>query len=56
MTLEDKRMRLELVKVRAARAELEFKIEEKLDEIERIKQHIQAQVAREADLVAKIGE
>lgn len=56
MSLELKRQHLELIKVRAARAELEFKIEEKLDEIERIKAHIQTQLKREEELVAKLGE
>lgn len=50
MSLEYKRKELELVKVAAARAELEFKILEKEDEILRIKQHIQTQLQREAEL------
>lgn len=48
--LEIKRKELELVKVAAARAELEFKILEKLDEIERIKHNIDAQIKREVEL------
>lgn len=50
MSLELKRKELEVVKVAAARAELEFKILEKLDEIERIKQNIEIQFKREAEL------
>lgn len=50
MSLEYKRKELELVKVQAAKAELEFRILERLDEIERIKQHIDAQVKREKEL------
>lgn len=50
VSLELKRKELELVKVAAARAELEFKILEKEDEIDRIKQHIQAQLKREIQL------
>lgn len=48
--LEMKRKELELIKVAAARAELEFKILEKQDEVLRIKEHIQVQLARETQL------
>lgn len=44
MSLELKRKGLELIKVEAAKAELEFRIEEKLEEIERIKAHILVQI------------
>lgn len=44
MSLELKKKKLELIKVQAAQAELEFRIEEKLEEIERIKAHIQVQI------------
>lgn len=54
--LEIKRMKLELIKVAAARHELEFRIEERMEEISRIKEHIQVQVAKEAELSAKIEE
>lgn len=54
MSLETKRKELELIKVAAARAELEFKILEKYDEIERIKAHIQVQLNREAELASEI--
>lgn len=50
MSLETKRKELELIKVAAARAELEFKILEKEDEIERVKAHILVQLKREAEL------
>lgn len=50
MSLDLKRKELELIKVSAAKAELEFRILERLDEIERIKQHIEAQVKREQEL------
>ena len=52
--LEQKRKELELVKVAASRAELEFKILEKEDEIKRIKQNIQIQLQREAELKDEI--
>jgi hypothetical protein len=52
--LELKRMKLELIKVAAARHELEFKIEERLEDISRLKDNIKIQEAREAELKAKI--
>jgi len=52
--LELKRMKLELIKVSAARAELEFKIEERLEDINRLKDNIKIQEAREAELQVKI--
>ena len=55
-SLELKRIEVELIRVQAARAELEFKIEERLDEIERIKEHIKAQIKREEELTIKIRE
>lgn len=55
-TLEIKRMKLELVKVAAARAELEFRIEERMDEVNRIKDHIKVQQDKEAELQTKITE
>ena len=52
--LEIKRMKLELIKVAAARHELEFRIEERLDEINRLKDHVKVQEAKEAELKEKI--
>ena len=52
--LELKRIKLELIKVAAARCEIEFRIEERLDEIERLKDHVKIQEAKEAELQAKI--
>ena len=53
--LELKRMKLELIKVAAARHELEFRIEERLEEINRIKEHVKVQEAKEAELMEKIA-
>jgi len=53
--LELKRMKLELIKVAAARHELEFRIEERLEEINRIKEHVKIQEAKEAELKEKIA-
>lgn len=55
-TLDLKRLKLELIKVSAARHELEFRIEERLDEIARVKEHIKVQEDREVELRAKIEE
>jgi len=55
-SLELKRMKLELVKVAAARAELEFRIDERMDEINRIKDHIKVQLDKEAELQGKLAE
>lgn len=54
--LDLKRMKLEMVKVAAARAELEFRVEERLDEINRIKDHIKVQLDKETELQGKISE
>jgi hypothetical protein len=56
LPLDLKRIKLELVKVAAARAELEFRIEERLDDIERIKANIQIQLDKESELQKKIAE
>ena len=57
MTLLDlKRMKLELLKVAAARAELEFRIDERMEEINRIKDHIKVQLDKETELQNKITE
>lgn len=53
--LELKKKQLELARVQIARQELEFKIEERLDEIERLKTHIEIQNKREQELKIEIG-
>lgn len=54
--LDLKRMELELIKVAAARAEMEFRIEERLEDINRIKDNIKIQLDKEAELQAKVDE
>jgi hypothetical protein len=54
MTLEQKKKVLELAKVEVARKELEYKIEERLEEIERLKAHIQVQLETEKKLKSQI--
>lgn len=54
MSLELKKLKVELLRVGAAKAELELRIEERLDEVERVKEHIKTQEAKEAELKLKI--
>lgn len=54
--IEIKRKELELIKVTAARAELEFRIMEREEEIDRIKQNIEIQLKKEADLKDEISK
>jgi hypothetical protein len=53
--LDLKRIKLELIKVAAARHEIEFRIEERLEEISRLKEHVKIQEAKEAELKEKIA-
>ena len=53
--LELKRMKLELINVSAARHGLEFKIEERLEDIKRIEEQIKLQLAKEEDLKVRIA-
>lgn len=48
--LDIKRKELELGRVEQARKELEFKIEERMEEIERLKSHINVQLEKEQQL------
>ena len=52
--LEIKKLKVELLQVEAATASLELRIEERLDEIERIKEHILVQKNKEKELSEKI--
>jgi hypothetical protein len=56
MSLELKKVKVELIRVSAAKAELELRIEERLDEIEKIKKHVQIQLDKEMELIQKIKE
>lgn len=53
--IELKRKKLELSRVELARQEQELKIEEKLEEIERLKATIEIQVKKENELKAEIA-
>lgn len=50
MSLDLKRKKLELSRVRIAREELEFRIEERTEEIKRLQEHIQIQKDKELQL------
>lgn len=52
--LDIKRKELELTKVVAARAELEFRVMEREEEIERLKSNIEIQLAKESQLKEEI--
>jgi hypothetical protein len=52
--LEAKKLQVELMRVAAARAEMEFKIMERLEDIERLKEQIKLQEAKEQELKQKI--
>lgn len=54
--LELKRLNMELLKVQASRAELEFKIEERQAEIARLHEHIAIQLKRENELKDQLAK
>jgi hypothetical protein len=54
MSLDIKRKEIELMRVETARKELEFKIEERLDEIKRIEDHISIQLQKEEEIKKEI--
>lgn len=56
MSLEQKKKELELARVRLARQEMEYKIEEREEEIQRLKEHIKIQIERENELTKQIKE
>jgi hypothetical protein len=50
MSLERRKKEAELARVKAARLDLEVRIEEKLQEIERLKAHVLIQIEKEKEL------
>lgn len=56
MTLDMKKKVLELKRVETARMELELKIEERLEEIERLKKAIEIQAATEEKLKKELNQ
>lgn len=53
--MELKKSEMELAKVGAARLELEYKIMEREEEIQRIRSHIKIQLDKEKELADKIA-
>lgn len=54
MKLDLKKKQLEHARVKLAREELELKIAEREDEIERLKEHIKIQIQKEKELLLEI--
>lgn len=54
--LDKKKMKLELMRVTTARAELDYKVEERLDEISRLKDQIRIQDDKIAELEKLLHE
>ena len=54
--LDIKKLRVEIIQVQASKAGLELRIEERLDEIERLKEHIALSDAKVLELQQKIHE
>ena len=54
--LKKKKLELDIMKVAAAKAELEYKIEERLEDIQRMKDHILLQETREKELKEELNE
>lgn len=52
--LDLKKLKVELIQVQAAKAGLELRVEERLDEIERLKEHIAISEAKEQELNERI--
>lgn len=55
-SLDTKKKELELARVKVAQQELELKIEERLDEIDRLKVHIEVQKQTVERLTKELGE
>lgn len=53
---ELKKLQVELHRVLGGKMEMELKIEERLEEIQRLKDHMCAQEAREAELAKQIAD
>lgn len=53
-TLDLKKLKNELIQVQAGRSALELRIEERLEEIEKLKEHVAISSAKEQELSTKI--
>lgn len=55
-SLELKRIKVELLRVSAAKAEIELRIEEAMDNVKRLQENIVISTTKEEELKAKIAE
>jgi hypothetical protein len=55
-SLDLKRMKVELLRVSAAKAELELRIDEQMDNVKRLQDNIAISTAKEEELRTKIAE
>lgn len=53
-SIEKKKIHVELLRVQAGKADLELRIEERLEEIERIKASIRVSEEKEQELIEKL--
>lgn len=54
--LDIKRLKLQLMQIATGRAQTEFRIEEYMDNAERLKPTLEAQLQQEQEVAAKIAE
>ena len=54
--LEIKRKKVELLRVSSAKAELELRIHERMEEVERLQEHIKISEAKEVELAQMISD
>lgn len=54
--LELKKLKAEVARVTAAKLEMDCRIEERLQEIERLREHMAIQETKEQELLAKLAE
>lgn len=55
-SLDLKKLKVELLRVSAAKAELELRIEEYLDNVKRLQDSIEVSILKEQELSAKIAD
>jgi hypothetical protein len=55
MSLEHKRVKLELLRVQAGKADMEVKIEEQYENIKRLEDNLKIQSAKEDELITKLA-
>lgn len=56
MSLENKKNKSELLRVQAAKAEMEYIIEQRLDEVKRLQEAIKLQEATELKIIEKMKD